>query len=107
MECGWYPRGGLVSRLITLAAALTLAAAAVGILAGSPMAQTGSPVYEACEPDRGKIDAAVLPEVVDQDLCPVAGRTIVDHGAATVVPESPARACSARRCRRKATSNSS
>ena len=51
------------------------------------MAQTGSRVYEACEPDRGRIDATVLPEVVDQDLCPVAGRTIVDHGAGTVVPE--------------------
>ncbi len=76
-----------MSRLITFAAALALAVVAVGILAGSPMAQTGSRVYEACEPDRGNIDAAILPEVVDQDLCPVAGRTIVDHGAGTVVPE--------------------
>ena len=76
-----------MSRLITFAAALALAVVAVGILAGSPMAQTGPRVYEACEPDRGNIDAAILPEVVDQDLCPVAGRTIVDHGAGTVVPE--------------------
>jgi hypothetical protein len=76
-----------VSRLIILVAALALAAAAVGILAGSLVAQPGTRVYKACEPDRVKIDAAVLPEVVDQDLCPVAGRTIEDHGAATVVPE--------------------
>ncbi len=73
--------------MTTFAAALALAVAAVAIFAGSPMAQTGSRVYEACEPDRGKIDAATLPEVVDQDLCPVAGRTIVDRGAGAVVPE--------------------
>ncbi len=76
-----------MSRLTTFAAALALAVAAVAILAGSPMAQTGSRVYEACEPDRANIDAAMLPDVVDQDLCPVAGRAIVDHGAGTMVPE--------------------
>jgi len=72
--------------LITFAAALALAIVAVAILAGSPMAQTGTRVYEACEPERGRIDAAILPDVVDQDLCPLAGRAIVDHGAGTVVP---------------------
>ena len=76
-----------MSRFTTFAAALALAVAAVAILAGSPMAQTGSRVYEACERDRSKIDAAVLPDVVDQDLCPVAGRAIVDNGVGTVLPE--------------------
>jgi len=76
-----------VKRSIVFVAALVLAVGAVGILAGSPMAQTGSRVYEACEPNRGIIDAALLPDVVDQDLCPVAGRTIVDHEVGTMVPE--------------------
>lgn len=76
-----------MSRLITFAAALALAVVAIGILAGSPMAQTEQRgVYEACGPERGRIDAAILPEVVDQDLCPVGGRVIVDHGVGAVVP---------------------
>ena len=76
-----------MSRLITFAAGLALAVAAVAILAGSPMAQTGSRVYEACEPTRSKIDSGLLPDMVDQDLCPVAGRAIMDHGVGTVIPE--------------------
>ncbi len=72
--------------MITFAAAFALAVVAVGILAGTPMAQTGSRFYEGCEPNRGRIEAAVLPEVVDQDRCPVAGRAIVDHGAGTMIP---------------------
>ena len=75
-----------MNRLITFAVALAVAVAAVGIVAGSPMAQTESRVYEACEPDRGPIDAASLPGVVDQDLCPLAGRAIVDHGVGTMIP---------------------
>ena len=73
--------------MITLVAALALAAVAVGILAGSLVAQPSPRVYKACDSVRVKIEASVLPEVVDQDLCPVAGRTIEDHGAATVVPK--------------------
>ncbi len=76
-----------MKRLITFAAAFALAVVAVGIFAGSPGAQVGSRFYEACEPGRERIEAAVLPEVVDQDLCPVAGRPIVDHGAGTTIPE--------------------
>ena len=53
-----------MKRLTTFAAAVALAVLAVGILDGSPMAQTESGVYEACEPDRGRIAAASLPEVV-------------------------------------------
>jgi hypothetical protein len=76
-----------VNRPTIFAVALVLGVVATGILAGSPMAQTGPRTYEACEPDQGKIDAADLPKVVDEDLCSVAGKTIVDHGAGTVVPE--------------------
>ncbi|MDQ4128896.1 MAG: hypothetical protein M3151_13285, partial [Actinomycetota bacterium] len=75
-----------MKRLITFATAFALAVASVAILAGTPMAQTGSRFYEGCEPNRGKIEAGVLPQVVDQDLCPVAGRAIVDHGVGAMVP---------------------
>ena len=67
-----------MKRLTIFAAALALAVGAVGMLAGSPMAQTDAGVYEACQPQRDRIDAAALPGVVDQERCPVAGRTIVD-----------------------------
>jgi hypothetical protein len=51
--------------LTKFAAAVELAVLAVGILAGSPLAQTESGVYEECGPDRGRITAASLPEVVE------------------------------------------
>ena len=75
-----------MNRTNTFVAAMTLAAVALGILAGSPKAQTAGGVYAACEPGRGVIEAAVLPDVVDQDRCPVAGRAIVDHGVGALVP---------------------
>ena len=67
-------------------AALTLAAVALAIFVGSPRAQTGQGVYEACESRRAVIDAAVLPDVVDQDLCPIEGRAIVEDGVGALVP---------------------
>lgn len=75
-----------MKRLTIICAALVLAVVAVGIVAGAPLAQTGTRSYEACEPQRASIRAAALPEVVDQERCPVAGRTIVDHGVGAVVP---------------------
>ena len=75
-----------MKRLTTFTAAFALAVVAVGFLAGSPLAQTGSPFYEGCEPNRSSVDAAELPAVVDQDLCPVAGRTILDHWVGAIVP---------------------
>ncbi len=54
----------------TFAVSFALAVMAVGIPAGPPIAKIRSQVvYEACEPDRGKIDAASLPDVLNQDLC--------------------------------------
>jgi hypothetical protein len=44
--------------------------------------------YAACSPDKEVIRASELPDVVDQDRCPVAGRHIVDAGGlgATLPP---------------------
>ncbi len=50
-----------MKRLTIFAAALALAVGIVGMLARSPMAQTDAGVYEACEPQRDRIDAAALP----------------------------------------------
>jgi len=44
-------------------------------------------VYAACGPGQREIKASDLPEVVDQDRCPVGGREIVDSGVSVVVPE--------------------
>ncbi len=73
--------------MTTIAAALALACAAVAMFAGSLMAQSGPEVYGACAPEKQKIRAGALPEVVDEDRCPVEGRLIVDGGIGAVVPE--------------------
>lgn len=73
--------------MTTIAAALALACAAVAMFAGSLMAQSGPKVYGACAPEKQKIRAGALPEVVDEDRCPVEGRLIVDGGIGAVVPE--------------------
>jgi hypothetical protein len=86
----WWPRpsiGGTLRRITSIAAALTLACTAVAMFAGSLVAQTGPGVYEACAPEKRKIRAGALPEVVDEDRCPVEGRVIVDGGIGAVVPE--------------------
>jgi len=57
------------------------------MFAGSLVAQTGPGVYEACAPEKQKIRAGALPEVVDEDRCLVEGRVIVDGGIGAVVPE--------------------
>src|SRR5215210_4392384 len=79
--------GKIVKRLSTFVAASVLAVIAVGILAGSLFAQTNPGVYTACKPDRCEITASDLPDVVDQDRCPVGGRVIVVGGVSVVVPE--------------------
>lgn len=76
-----------MKRLSTFVAASVLAVIAVGMFAGSLFAQTSPGVYEACGPDRREIRASDLPDVVDQDRCPVGGREIVDGGVSVVVPE--------------------
>ena len=73
--------------MTTIAAALALACVAVAMFAGSLMAQSGLGVYGACAPEKQKIRAGALPEVVDEDRCPVEGRVIVDGGIGAVVPE--------------------
>ncbi len=73
--------------MTTIAAALALACAAVAMFAGALMAQSGPEVYGACAPEKQKIRAGALPEVVDEDRCPVEGRLIVDGGIGAVVPE--------------------
>jgi hypothetical protein len=57
------------------------------MFAGSLMAQTGPGVYGACAPEKQKIRAGALPQVVDEDRCPLEGRVIVDDGIGAVVPE--------------------
>src|SRR5829696_1210821 len=86
--CGGPDRvGGTLKRIISIAAALTLACVAVAMFAGSLLAQSDPGVYEACAPDRQEIRASALPEVIDEDRCPVEGRMIVDGGIGAVVPE--------------------
>ena len=80
--------GGTLKRMTSIAAALALACIAVAMFAGSLVAQTGQQVYAACAPEKQKIRAAALPEVVDEDRCPIEGRVIVDGGIGAVVPES-------------------
>jgi len=79
--------GGTLKRMTSIAAALALACTAVAMFAGSLPAQTGQEVYSACAPEKQKIRAGALPEVVDEDRCPVEGRVIVDGGIGAVVPE--------------------
>ena len=76
-----------MKRITSIAAALVLACIAVAMFAGSLVAQTGPGVYEACAPEKQKIRAGALPEVIDEDRCPVEGRVIVDGGIGAVVPE--------------------
>jgi hypothetical protein len=70
-----------------LAAAIALAALAVGVISRSPTAQTDPEVYEACRPDRDTIPAPDLPETVELESCPIGERVITDHGAGTVLPD--------------------
>ncbi len=79
--------GGTLKRMTSIAAALALACTAVAMFAGSLMAQSGPGVYGACAPEKQKIRAGALPEVVDEERCPVEGRMIVDGGIGAVVPE--------------------
>ncbi|HJQ29249.1 MAG TPA: hypothetical protein VJ827_07890 [Rubrobacter sp.] len=76
-----------MKRLNTFVAASVLAVIAVGMFAGSLIAQTTPGVYAACGPDRREIQVSDLPDVVDQDRCPVGGREIVDGGVSVIVPE--------------------
>ena len=73
--------------MTSIAAALALACTAVAMFAGSLMAQAGPEVYGACAPGKEKIRAGALPEVVDEDRCPIEGRMIVDGGIGAVVPQ--------------------
>jgi hypothetical protein len=57
------------------------------MFAGSLLAQSAGTVYDACSRDKQDIRAAALPEVLDEERCPVAGREIVDSGVGAVVPE--------------------
>ncbi len=55
--------------------------------AASLTAQTES-VYDACERVKAEISARDLPDVFDEDRCPVAGRVIVDGNLGAVVPQA-------------------
>jgi hypothetical protein len=76
-----------LKRMTSIAAALALACTAVAMFAGSLLAQTEPGVYAACAPEKQKVRAGALPEVVDEDRCPIEGRVIVDGGIGAVVPE--------------------
>jgi hypothetical protein len=76
-----------VKRVASIAAALALACMAVAMFAGSLLAQAEGAVYDACSREKQEIRAGALPEVVDEDRCPMAGREIVDGDIGAVVPE--------------------
>lgn len=76
-----------MKRLASIAAALALACTAVAMFAGSLLAQADGAVYDACSRGKQEIRAAALPEVLDEERCPVAGRVIVDGAVGAVVPE--------------------
>jgi hypothetical protein len=73
-------------RLALLATTFALAALAVGIIAGTPAAQTSPEVRQACRPDRATISAGSLPETVRLENCPVGERVIRDNGIGTFFP---------------------
>jgi hypothetical protein len=76
-----------VRRLALIAAAFSLAALVVGIIARSPTAQTTGPeLLEACRPGERTIAAPDLPETVELEECPVGGRVITDNGVGTGLP---------------------
>jgi hypothetical protein len=78
-----------LKRLTALAIALALAMLAGGMFAGVLAAQTSTrmEVYKACLPGKVKIKAVDLPQAVDEDKCPVAGRVIEDStGIGTHLP---------------------
>ena len=43
-------------------------------------------MLDACERGKPEIDATDLPEVVDPERCPIAGRKIVDGAVKSLVP---------------------
>ena len=57
------------------------------MFAGSLLAQADGAVYDACSRDKQEIRAVALPEFLNEERCPVAGRVIVDGGIGAVVPE--------------------
>lgn len=75
-----------MKRVASIVAALALACTAVGMFAGSLLAQADEAVYEACSRDKQEIRASALPEVLDEERCPVAGRVIVDGGVGRWCP---------------------
>ncbi len=76
-----------MKRVASIAAALALAYTAVAMFAGSLLAQADEAVYDACSRDKQEIRAGGLPEVLDEERCPVAGRVIVDGDVGAMVPE--------------------
>ncbi|QIN82769.1 hypothetical protein GBA63_08995 [Rubrobacter tropicus] len=76
-----------MKRVASIAAALALACTAVAMFTGSLLAQAEGTVYDACSRDKQEVRAAALPEVLDEEKCPVAGRVIVDGDIGAVVPE--------------------
>lgn len=76
-----------MKRVASIAAALALACTAVAMFAGSLLAQADEAIYDACSRDKQEIRAGALPEVLDEERCPVAGRVIVDGDVGAVVPE--------------------
>lgn len=74
-------------KLMTVfAAALALSIAVTGISIQETSAQPDERVLDACERGKPAIDATDLPEVVDPETCPIAGRKIVDGVVKSLVP---------------------
>lgn len=72
--------------LTVFAVALALSIAVTGISIQETSARPDERVLDACGRGMVEIDATDLPEVVEPERCPVAGRTIVDGAVKSLVP---------------------
>ncbi len=76
----------MVGRIIAFSLALTFGLLALVVYAGSHSAQARPIMLAACGAGEEKILASALPEIVDQEQCPVDGRKIVDKGIEGALP---------------------
>jgi hypothetical protein len=75
-----------MERLFASGLALAFAVIVLATFAGTPEAQTGTQLLDACEAGKQEIKAIALPDVVEPGECPVGERRIVDGPVASVVP---------------------
>lgn len=75
-----------MKRLFASGLALAFAVVVLATFAGTPEAQTGTQILDACEANKQKIKATALPAVIEPGGCPVGERRIVDGPVASAVP---------------------